>query len=74
MLLVKTRLKHAMQVVGSNDKKRFVIDDSSAPPRIRAAQGHRWAKGRSIGRPCGYFKVLVQGLVKILSFEMTWVH
>jgi len=29
------------QVVLSNDKKRFVIDDTTAPPRIRAAQGHR---------------------------------
>ncbi|GAX84872.1 hypothetical protein CEUSTIGMA_g12293.t1 [Chlamydomonas eustigma] len=28
------------QVVESNDKKRYVIDDSSEPPRIRATQGH----------------------------------
>ena len=42
-----------MQVVGSNDKKRFVIDDSSTPPRIRATQGHRWAKASS-EISCGY--------------------
>jgi RNA:NAD 2'-phosphotransferase (TPT1/KptA family) len=28
------------QVVDSNDKKRFVLDDSAQPPRVRAAQGH----------------------------------
>ncbi|KAG1661561.1 hypothetical protein FOA52_009560 [Chlamydomonas sp. UWO 241] len=28
------------QVVSSNDKARFVLDDTAAPPRIRAAQGH----------------------------------
>jgi hypothetical protein len=28
------------QVVSSNDKARFVLDDSVDPPRIRAAQGH----------------------------------
>ncbi|KAL6764085.1 KptA family-domain-containing protein [Haematococcus lacustris] len=28
------------RVVDCNDKKRFVLDDATDPPRIRAAQGH----------------------------------
>eukprot|EP00210_Caulerpa_lentillifera_P004090 g3902.t1 len=35
-----TSYENIKHVVETNDKKRFVLDESSIPPRIRAAQGH----------------------------------
>ncbi|WIA12668.1 hypothetical protein OEZ85_006312 [Tetradesmus obliquus] len=36
----KPTLQELQEVIESNDKKRFVLDDSASSPRIRAAQGH----------------------------------
>eukprot|EP00877_Chromochloris_zofingiensis_P013551 jgi/Chrzof1/844/Cz01g31040.t1 len=36
----KPSVDEVRQVVETNDKKRFVLDEDSDPPKIRAAQGH----------------------------------
>ncbi|GMH40767.1 hypothetical protein BSKO_08671 [Bryopsis sp. KO-2023] len=39
-LMERTTLAQIREVVEHNNKKRFVLDESVDPPRIRAAQGH----------------------------------
>ncbi|GFR40809.1 hypothetical protein Agub_g1428 [Astrephomene gubernaculifera] len=76
------------QVVASCQKKRFVLDDTVSPPRIRAAQGHTVELAEAILEPVGEASSVpvavhitsvssweaIQGSGQLLRMKRTHIH